>query len=200
MPATKAALDVTKLVLGKCAVFIGDFGTASGLDGLGIVEGTVSARIESQFSTLKLPELAGEAPIAARHMGDTIVVDIPLIVGDPALWASVSPRGAANGGSTTPADVTTTSLVLIPENQLASDGTISYATTTWTPAEPTNALFIPKGYFTHPAREYEFNGDGSKKVTPVQFVGMLDTSMPAGFQLWFQGAAAAIAAGVTIAI
>lgn len=200
MSATKAAVDVTKLVLGKCAVFTGDFATSGGLDGLGVSEGTVSAKIESQFSTLKLPEVAGDAPLKVTHMGDTIVVDLPFIVGNPALWATLSPRGAANGGSLIPEEVTYTSLVLIPENQLATDGTIGYAATTWTPAEPTNALFIPKGYFTHPAREFEYNADGSKKVTPVQFVGVLDTSLPDGFQLWFQGAAAAITAGVTIAI
>lgn len=200
MSATKSAIDLTKLRVGKAHVFIGSFGTADGLEELGICEGAISAKPESKFSTLTLPEVYGDAPLEVRLLGDTLTIDLPLIIGDEELWAKVAPLGRAAGGVSKPTSVTTTSLVIIPADELDADGSIGYATTTWDPAEPKHALFVHKGYFTHPAREYEHNETGSKKVTNVTFVAMQDTTKPEGFQLWFQGAAAAIAAGVTIAI
>lgn len=207
MAATKSTIDLTKLRIGKAHVFIGSFKTSAGLEELGITEGGINAKPESKFSTLTLPEVYGDdTPLAVDHVGDTITVEIPLIVGDPELWAKVSPLGRASGGVSKPTPVVTTSLLIIPADELGPDGSIACTvsgtppTATWTPGEPKHALFVPKVYFPHPAREYERNDAGSKKVTTVTAIGIQDTTLPEGFQLWWQGAAAAIAAGVTITI
>jgi hypothetical protein len=202
MSATVAAVDLTKLRVGKSHVFIGSFLTVGLLVELGLCEGGISAKPTSKLSTLTLPEVAGDTPILVDHVGDTMVVDIPLIIGDPLLWAKLSPLGLAAGGVTKRRAVTTTSMLIVPESEMTgSPLSIGYAATTWSPVTaPKHAIFIPKGYFIQPERGYEYNDNGSKKVIQAQFVAMLDDTQPDKYKVWFQDAAAAVTAGVTLAI
>lgn len=192
MATTPLVKDITKLKIGRAKLFVGDYTTEGGLTELAMTEGATTASPESKFSTLTLPELSGDAPLRVDHMGDAITVDLSFLIGDSALWAKLAPRGKAAGGVSKPAEVTYTSLLIVPVDELDDTGSLAYGggpPKIWTPDVPENAILIPKGYFAHPKREYEYNDQGSKKATAAQFVGVQDESLPEGYKLWIQGTA-----------
>ena len=193
----EAALDR----LGKAWVLVGDPLTASGLAVLGLTEGQIGRTITPQYATRTYPEHTGDVPHEKKLLGYSVSLDIPLIDGDPAVYAKVSPTGAKSGGHLEPQDVTTTTLVLVPELEFANG--FEYSTGAWVqPATaPEHTIWIPKGHFNGRWPQFVPTSDGvSKGTEPVTFEGIIDTSgdWPDGARSWVVGDPAAL--GVALAI
>jgi hypothetical protein len=201
MPATKPTLDLSKLNVGRAYVWTGDLTTVGGMAPLGNTEGAISAEVGASYSTLTLPEITGDTPLDVQVSGGTVAVTIPLLIGDAALWAKLSPKGVRAGGRAGFTNVTTTGLMIVPETELAADGSISYAddpattdtSPVWTPAVPEHALFVWRGYFEDVTRTYQHNQDRNKTIVEARFVGMYHGAAADGYRVWAQGGAAAVA-------
>lgn len=182
--------------LGNAEVFVGDFaGTApTNWTSLGAKEGTISESITWDENKLTAPEhTGGIAHEITFTLGD-FSVTIPIIAGDPLLWAKIEPSGTKDGIPDTPIDAVTTSFFLIPRKELPATGNMTYNGTVWTPTAPVNALFFPKAYVTHGdiGRPYE---NGGKSIVDVTFHPMFYALGPQNKRVYVRGDP--VAAGYT---
>lgn len=187
-------LEAALARLGKAWVLVGDPLTSGGLAVLGLTEGGITANMNPEIAQRTYPEHTGPAVWDAKLMGYAPTVEIPLIEGDPAVYAKVSPNAAANGGHTSPQDLTTTTLVLVPELEFADGFHFDAAAVppAWvSPAvPPEHTVWIPKGYFLGKFPSFIPTNEGVSKGTgSVTFQGMLANSAdwPEGTKSWIIG-------------
>lgn len=188
-PALEAALKR----IGKGAVFVGDPFTANGLAPLGATEGEIVPTFAEEFNDLTFPEYTGPIVHERQVMGEGVSLAIPVIMGDPALYAKLSPTGLTGGGSSSHTDVVTTSLVVISYDDIGAG--ISYAPVgtgpaAWSPAAPEHAIWVWRGHFTRGGPTYK-QGDGGKTIQTVNFQGMYDAARPEGHKVYTIGDPAA---------
>lgn len=186
-------LEAFLLAIGKGYVFIGDLETAGGLAPLGATEGEITVEKNDTYNDLKFGEYTGEAVHKRRLSGMNPVVRIPLIVGNPELWAAVSPSGVAGGGDVDQVPVQETSLVIFAEDDLR-DG-VSFAAGVWDPLDAVpNSFFAWRGSFSEPGISYR-QADGGKVISEVMFQVMQGPAhIEPGYKLFAMGGAAAFIA------
>ena len=185
-------LEAALARLGKAWVLVGDPLTTGGLAVLGLTEGGISANMNPEIALRTYPEHTGNAIWDAKVMGYAPTVEIPLIEGDPDVYAKVSPEAAANGGHTSPQDVTTTTLVLVPELEFAAGFEFDAVGGSWVSpaAAPEHTVWIPKGYFLGKFPSFIPTNEGVSKGTgSVTFQGMLANSAdwPEAAKSWIIG-------------
>lgn len=180
--------------IGKGYVFVGDPRTANGLHPLGATEGEIKVAFNQEFIDLKFPEYTGPAIHARELSGENVVVTIPMIMGDPELYTTLTSVSSetAGGGYTSHQPVATRTLVIFPESEIR-DG-LSLTAGSWTPAAPSKAVWIWKGHFNRPGLTYR-QADGGKVITEVTFQALFDSRLPEGQHLYTIGDP--VEAGVT---
>lgn len=195
-------LEAFLLAMGKGYVFVGDLETAGGLEALGATEGDINVEMNDTYNDLQFPEYTGDAIHERRVLGQNPVVTIPLIIGNPDLWAVVSPTGLKGGGYTDQQPPTETSLVIFSEDDLRDGVAYDNATSTWTPAANTveQSFFAWRGHFTQPGLTYR-SPDGGKVIQEVNFQVMQGpVHIVDGYKLYALGGTAAVAANPNLDI
>lgn len=170
---------------------------------LGDTEGDIQLVPNGTVANLTLPEISGDAPLEAVHLGEAPVLEAPLFLVDPDLLPIISPRGVSSSGFQRVCDVTDMTLVVFPETLFReADCTfddLSYTTAGgWklggvalTPAQETKlelALWLWRGYWQRPTLVWRGgHGDDGKNIEQVSFVSMMHPLMPDGHRLWTRG-------------
>jgi hypothetical protein len=206
MPQGPLALDAALVALGKAVPFIGDWTVADGMLPLGATEGPITRAGGWRINGFEATEHTGGLLHKATVTPGAISVSIPVIVGDPDLWAKITPTGSKSGPSDNPIPVQTTGLWLVPLEAFPVSGTppaygtIGYNGTVWAPVGVNltdlfkNAVLFGRGFFTHADVSHPFD-NGGKSINVATFTPMYDERLPAGKRGWIIGDP--VAEGVT---
>ncbi len=191
------SLSAALKAIGNAEVFIGDPFTAGAMLSLGAVEGEIGVDISISENRLTAPELTGDIPHAVQTMIGDATVTVPVIVGDPTLWAKIHPTGGQSGGWSGQQTITPTSVLVLPRSELG--GGLSRDATAWTrtagngvlgatgaTAAPVNAVWLWKAYPTFSRLPYRF-ADGGKVLVDVTFHAMFDAARPEGHKVYTIG-------------
>jgi len=200
MALTPFQLQDALRAVGVARVFVGDPFTVDGMEALGASEGEIEVNIPEELNRLTAPELTGGITHQATVTLGEVTIVVPLIMGDPALWAKVSAYGSgAGGGHSIPQNVVTTSVAFVPLSELG--GGLSYDGTTWTraagngvaaatgePAEPRNAIWLWRAVPSNPGFRSRYE-DGGKVIQPVTFTAMWAQAegIPEGHKVYTRG-------------
>lgn len=196
VPTLTAALQA----IGNAQVFVGDPFTANGLVALGAKEGAVRVEVNEQFNDLTAPELTGPAVHERTLMGVNVRVTVPLILGDPAVYAKISPTGAKGGGSSTPQATVKTSVLVIPDQEVAGGlANATGATAGWvrtagngvagataTDAAPKHAVWLWRASAETPSRSFTYE-NGGKMIVEVTFQTFFYAANPEGQKVYTVG-------------
>lgn len=202
MPIAPFTLAAALAAVGVAEVYIGDPMTNNGMTSLGAVEGTITANVPQEMNPLTAPELTGGvAHQSTITLGDVNVV-IPVILGDPTIWARISPTGQASGGWSTPQKVIETSVLIIPRAEVggglnwdtvapgwartAGNGVGAATSAAGGIAAPKNAIWLWRCYASFGALPYSY-GNGGKVIAEVTFHAMFDATKPEGHKVYTIG-------------
>lgn len=178
--------------LGKAWVLVGDPFTANGLSVLGLTPGDVTPAMNPQF-VQRIYEEYSPQPLDVKLRGFAPEVSIPLIWGDPAVYAKISPTGASAGGHTTAQPITFTTLILVPDSEFQSAWEFNAAAVppAWVyPAGgPKHAVWFPEGYFEGAFPTFgHYETDNRNRTGNVTFRGRLaGADWPEGAKSWIIG-------------
>jgi hypothetical protein len=187
--------------IGVAEVFIGDPMTDDGMISLGATEGTIEFTPTQAMNPLTAPELTGNVPHQAVATLDQVMIKCSVILGDPDLYAKISPWGAKGGGHSNPQKVAETSVLLIPRGEVgggldwdAGAGTPQWVRTagngvaaaTGAQAAPVNAVWLWRAYPMFEALPFQY-GNGGKILVPVTFTAMFDATKPEGHKVYTIG-------------
>lgn len=202
MALTPFSLASALKAIGVAEVFVGDPLTTGGMSSLGATEGTISFEAPQTLNPLTAPELTGEAAHQATVVYGAVRVTVPLILGDPTIFAKISPTGSKSAGNSVPQKVFETSVLIIPRAELG--GGLSNTGSNWTRtagngvaaatgvgAAPQNAIWMWRATPTFAALPFSY-GNGGKVITEVTFTAMFDVSKPEGHKLYTIGDPTAI--------
>lgn len=114
MPATPLTLADALKALGKAVPLIGDWTTANGMTALGETEGPITETGGWNVNALTANEHTGGLAHQATVTPGAIAVTIPVILGDPDLYAKIMPTGSASGPADNPTPPVETGLWLVP--------------------------------------------------------------------------------------
>jgi hypothetical protein len=186
--------------IGNGQVFVGNPLIAGQMVALGAKEGAVTVEIEEQFNDLTAPELTGPTVHQRTLMGVNARVTIPVILGDTALYAKISPVGSRSGGWSSPQATVPTSVLVIPNQEVG--GGLENATGLtggWTRTAgngvaggsgagvaPVHAVWLWRAVPGTPARGFSYE-NGGKIITPVTFQAMFDATKPEGHKVYTVG-------------
>lgn len=182
--------------LGDAFVLVGDPFTAGGLVPLGAKEGEATVDFQDEYREATYPDQTGPAVHARVLAGSNPRVTLPMVIGDAALYRTLSPTGDASGGYTTPQRVAETSLVLVSMTDFGA-GPWSYDGVTWAPAAPVASFFFWRVHFERPGITYR-SADAGKIVQEVPVQVMHYTANPNGHKLWTHALDIAEVPGVRI--
>lgn len=185
--------------MGMAAVFVGDPTIADGMGALGQTEGDLGLETAETPNKLTTPDSTGGIAHQATVTLESAVITIPLIMGDPALWAKTSATGASGGGYSSPQKVQETSVLLIPLAELG--GGLSYslaagwarlegngvAAAVGAAAAPQNAVWLWRAFLTRGRVPFR-RQDGGRVVAEVRAEGMMDVTKPEGQMVYTVGA------------
>lgn len=186
MTMTKYEFAAALRALGDAEVFVGDWTTASAMESLGAVEGAIRENITWTENKLTAPQHTGGVAHAITMVPNEVAFTVPIIAGDPDLWAKISPNGSSDGVADSPVAVTTTGVLLVPRSEIPDAG-IACTGGVWTPDQPfVNSLFFPKAYAVpgEVPRPYD---NGGKAIIEVTFHAMYYAAGPAGKRVWVRG-------------
>lgn len=172
-------------------VLVGDPFTVGGLSILGLTPGDITPAMNPDFIERIYEEYSSQ-PVDFKLRGFAPTVDIPLIWGDPAVYAKVSPTGAAAGGHSTPQAVTYTSLIIVPQSEFDPDDGWEHDGTDWVTPDggPEHAIWLPKGYFSGAFPTFgSHNTENKNRTGSVTFTGVLADAeeWPEGAKSWIIG-------------
>lgn len=170
--------------LGKGYVFISEDPEAGDWAPLGYTEGQIVANFNEEFNVLTFGEATGPAGHEAKLQGEDPQVEIPLVVGNPALWEVLTSHGGRGGGFSSPRDVLTVSMLIAPEREITAG--LSFDGTTWTPAAPSMAFWAWRAYFRRPSLTFT-QENGGKSITQATASLLVDTTKPEGMWLYYIG-------------
>jgi hypothetical protein len=187
------------LTAGGVAFVAGDHFTITMTGGawlsLGAKEGPITESGGYRLNELKAEELTGGIPHQATVVLEGYTITVPIIAGDDNLWAKISPLGTKDMAPDSPADVITTSGLLVPRDLIIEPGGLSYDGAVWSPAAPDNRLvFIPRMYMTPGDISRPFD-NGGKSIVEVTMHPMWFPAGPPGKRLYVRGDP--VAAGYT---
>lgn len=192
MPATPLTLADALKALGKAVPLIGDWTTANGMTALGETEGPITETGGWNVNALTANEHTGGLAHQATVTPGAIAVTIPVILGDPDLYAKIMPTGSASGPADNPTPPVETGLWLVPLAVFPATGGIGYDGTAWTPTgienDPLfqNSVLFGRGFFTPGDIAHPFE-NGGKSIVTVTFTPMYDGRLPAGKRGWVRG-------------
>lgn len=175
--------------LGQAWVLIGNPHVASSLAVLGLTPGDFAPTMNPQFQERRYEEYSRQ-PLESKIIGYEPVVDIPLIWGDPAVYAKITPTGAAAGGHTSPQNPTYTTLVIVPHEELKNGWEVTAGAWVTPAGGPKHAIWFPKGYFVGAFPVFgNYNTENKNRTSTVQFRGVLTDSAnwPEGTKSWLIG-------------
>jgi hypothetical protein len=200
MSLAPLALTAALQNIGNAKLAIGDPFTASGMAILGAKEGEIKVDLTAEYSDLTAKELTGPAVHQRTVMGVGARVTIPIIMGDTALYAKISPTGTSGGGWSNPQAIVPTSILVIPDSEIA--GGIANATglaAGWVVTTGngytggSGAGYAPVHAFWGWRAVPELSGwgytyeNGGKIIREVVFQLLFDASRPEGHKLWTIG-------------
>src|SRR4051812_38576771 len=88
--------------IGVAEVFVGDPlvtpSATTGMKSLGATEGNITVSLPQEQNRLTAPELTGGVTHQATTTLGEVLARVPVIMGDPTLYARISPTGNASGG------------------------------------------------------------------------------------------------------
>lgn len=203
-------LDLNAVVrsFGRGVVFYGTRWDPTGplaLAHLGDTEGDINIQTNPDIQMLTVPELTGPAGHEADFTGENPVVEIPLYMTDPALFAIVSPSGSKHGGRDRRFAPQEYTLVIFPEalfleveNGAVVRKTVDWPGGNWTfDGAPLDAAretllgasaWLWRGYFNRPPRRFLGGaGDARKNIETVSFQTLHHPDMPNGHHLYTTG-------------
>ena len=183
--------------IGNAKLMVGDAMTVAGLAALGQKEGEMSFAINEVYNDLTATEQTGPAVHQRTLMGVSVTITIPIILGDPLLYATISPTGTQGGGWSNPQNVVTTSVLLIPDQELA--GGLAYDGTAWTrtagnghagasgaAAAPKHAIWLWRASPTREGWGFTYE-NGGKLITNVVYTSFFDAARPEGHKVYTIG-------------
>lgn len=186
MPIQKFSFTQALLALGVAEVFVGDWTVADGMESLGAIEGAIRENITWRKNALTAPEHTGGVEHQATVVPESVSFTAPVILGDPDVYAKISPTASKDGAPDSPTAVVTTGVLLVPRSEIPDAG-ISYNGTVWSPDTPfVNSLFFPRAYLMHGdiPRPYD---NGGKAIVDVTVTAMFYAAGPAGKRVWVRG-------------
>lgn len=185
--------------LGQAWVLVGDPLTANGLAVLGLTPGDITPSMNPEFVSRIYEEYTSQ-PVDVKLKGYAPTVDVPLIWGDPAAYAKVSPTGSASGGHTSPQALTHTSLVLVPDEEFKNGFEVTTGAWVQPAGGPKHAIWFPKGYFHGAFPTFgSLSTENKNRTGTITFTGVLaGASWPEGTKSWVIGNP--LAKGVALAI
>lgn len=190
--------------VGNAEAFVGDPFTASAMVSLGATEGRIRFRAPQEVNALTSAELTGGIQHQATVTDGAVQITVPIVTdGDLAtLFAKISPKGIAGGGSSTPTDVFTTSLLILPRKEIGGGLSWNVPGTEWVrlvfknipaangaPAAPKGAVWFWRCYPTFDEVPYTYEA-GGKQVVDVTFNAMWYdgvVSIPDEYKVWIGG-------------
>ena len=206
MPVILPDLTAALQAIGNAQVYIGDPFTADGLSPLGAKNGAVTVDYGEEYSDLTA-EQTGPAVHQRTLLGVSASITVPVILGDAALYAKISPTGTRSAGWSNPQAVVTTSAVLIPDAEVG--GGLQYrivgaaTTPSWTrlagngvagatgdAAAPKHAIWLWRATPARPGASFS-RDDGGRVVVDVTFTAMFDAARPDGHKMFTVGDPAA---------
>ena len=133
MAITPLTLTSALKAMGVAQVFVGDPMKVGGggMLNLGMTEGAIQFDPIVTENPLTAPEFTGGVAHAATFTPGAVKITVPLIMGDDTLWAKITPGGAKGGGFSSPQQVMTTTVLIIPITELGTS--LAYASGAWTP-------------------------------------------------------------------
>lgn len=202
MTISPFSLSAALAAVGVAEVFIGDPFTNGGMSSLGAVEGTITVNVPQETNPLTAPELTGGVGHqATTTLGDVNVV-VPVILGDPAVFAKISPTGLASGGHSIPQKVIETSVLIIPRAEVggslnwdtvapgwartAGNGVAAGTSAAGGAVAPKNAIWLWRAYPTFGGLPYSY-GNGGKVIVEVTFHAMFFAANPEGHKVYTIG-------------
>lgn len=180
MPIAPFTITTAQKAMGSAEIMVGNAFMAGGggMSSLGASEGTITVNVPWLENPLTLNEFTGEvAHQNSVRLGNVTIV-VPMVIGDAALWSKIMPFGQKSGGSDTPEDVVTTTVLVIPRSELLTGQSKAVNPGAWTPGPaPSNAFWLWRAWASVDSLPYDF-GNGGKVITPVTFHGMFDAARP----------------------
>lgn len=196
------SLTAALAAMGVAEVFIGDPFTNNGMSSLGAVEGTITVNVPQETNQLTAPEMTGGvAHQSTITYGDVNVV-VPVIMGDPAILAKISPTGLKSGGHSTPQKVVETAVLIIPRAEVGGgldwnpaviggpgwDRTAGNGVSAGTlaAAAPKNAVWLWRAFPTFASLPFSY-ANGGKVIAEVTFHAMFYAANPEGHKIFTIG-------------
>lgn len=212
MPAYNL-LDLSTVVrsFGRGVVFYSDLwlpelGNPIDLNHLGDTEGDISIATNPELNGLTTPELTGPAKHEIDYTGEAPMVEVPLYLTDPALYAVISPSNSQHAGRSRVSAVAERTLVIFPERlflegspgDAISAATLAVTAGVWTlggvalTATQTallgQSIWLWRGVFNRPPRTFHGGtGDARKQIETCSFEVMHHPDMPEGHHLYTIG-------------
>ena len=115
--------------VGNAEVFVGS-AFAGGMASLGALDGPVGVDIGYSSNDLTAKWLTGNVPHQRSVSVDHARIKMPLIMGDPTLWAKINPVGTKGGGWQRQMPVQEMTVLVIPRAELG--GGLSAVNGVWT--------------------------------------------------------------------
>lgn len=192
-------LTAALTAMGVAEVYLGDPMTSGGMTSLGAVEGTITVNAPQTLNPLTAPELTGEVAHQSTVTFGAVTVTIPVILGDPAIFAKISPTGKKSGGNSIPQKVLETSVLIIPRGEVGGSLDWDIPGTQWVrtagngvlaavgaAAAPKNAVWLWRAFASFGALPYSY-GNGGKVITEVVFTAMFDATKPEDHKIFTIG-------------
>lgn len=196
--------------VGNAEAFIGDPFTANGMVSIGAMEGRSRLRAPQTINKLTSEELTGGTVHQATVTDGEATITLPLITdGDlAALMAKINPKGLAGGGSSSPTDVFTTSLLLIPRKEIGGglswNAALNAGAGGWdrlafknvpaaqsAAAAPKGAVWFWRAYPVFDEVPYVYENGGKQIVeityTAMWYEGAQAANIPDDYKVWIAG-------------
>jgi len=159
--------------IGEAEVAVGNPFAVDGMAPLGATDAAAITFSIPQNVNALTAGVTGDVPHEATVTPGAPILRIPLVLGDPDLYALISPWGQKGFGHSRRKRVTEMSLILIPQMEMTDTDppTLGYDGTTWTPAAPEHMLTIWRGFFTFGDLTYN-PADGGKTTVEATFHAM----------------------------
>lgn len=159
--------------LGVAWVLVGDPFTAGGLDVLGLTPGDITPAMNPEFVSRIYEEYSSQ-PVDVKVKGYAPTVDIPLVWGDPDVYAKITPEAGKSGGHSSPQPLTFTTVVLVPDGEFQSDWEYTAGAWVYPASGPKHAIWLPKGYFNGTFPTFgSLNTENKNRQGSVTFTGIL---------------------------